>query len=427
MLFLNNLKWSAIESIITLGLSFFVSLVVIRYLGSDDFGTLSYASSIVGLLLIVTGLGIDSVLPKLLSESSNGNQLFTAVKLKLLVSLVFLAVTTLFFLYYNSLESLLILLISSKLIASSFNSIQSFYIYKSKIELISKAKITVVVLNSIFKILIVYFDKGVVWVALSYALDYFILAMILLYKYNSRGVSLLYNVYKVSYASQKELLLLSWPFLMTGVSMAIMSQVDVLMLYSMTDATTVGSYAAALKINEVYKTIYIVIITAAFPVMIRLKKEDDESFKQFTSGIFSITTVFSLCVIIIMMFYSEVIAYEIFGVGFYNVGDYMIVMSVSSLFVGFRLMTGRVLVLLNMGKFTFYRTIRGLIINIVLNVTLIPKYSAYGAAVASLISISYIGLFSDLEDRRLREYYLMKVRSLYAFKFISSIKKIVKT
>ena len=39
----------------------------------------------------------------------------------------------------------------------------------------------------------------------------------------------------------------------------------------------------------------------------------------------------------------------------------------------------------NLQKYSFYRTLAGAIINIILNYLLIPKYGIYGAAFATLI------------------------------------------
>ena len=50
----------------------------------------------------------------------------------------------------------------------------------------------------------------------------------------------------------------------------------------------------------------------------------------------------------------------------------------------------------NLTKLSLLRTASGAIINIILNIILIPKYNILGAALATLISYAYIGYFFGL-------------------------------
>ena len=66
----------------------------------------------------------------------------------------------------------------------------------------------------------------------------------------------------------------------------------------------------------------------------------------------------------------------------------------------------------------FYRlqseiTITSCIINIILNIFLIPKYGAIGAAVATLISYSYATFFSNFLYAKIRENGWMMLQALY--------------
>jgi Na+-driven multidrug efflux pump len=61
---------------------------------------------------------------------------------------------------------------------------------------------------------------------------------------------------------------------------------------------------------------------------------------------------------------------------------------------------------------SFYRNILGAILNIVLNFILINKFGLTGAAISTLISYAFVGLFYDLLFKELRINFKMKLKSI---------------
>ncbi|MBT7332688.1 flippase, partial [Candidatus Woesearchaeota archaeon] len=57
----------------------------------------------------------------------------------------------------------------------------------------------------------------------------------------------------------------------------------------------------------------------------------------------------------------------------------------------------------------------GLIINIVLNIYMIPKYGIIGAALSTLISYSFSTYIFDVIDVRSRPLFIIKSKSLFLF------------
>ncbi|MGA7838437.1 MAG: polysaccharide biosynthesis C-terminal domain-containing protein, partial [Ignavibacteriaceae bacterium] len=61
------------------------------------------------------------------------------------------------------------------------------------------------------------------------------------------------------------------------------------------------------------------------------------------------------------------------------------------------------------------RTIIGLIINVVLNIILIPSMSGLGAAIATIVAYSYVGYFSNLFNSETRKIFKMQTQSLLLY------------
>jgi O-antigen/teichoic acid export membrane protein len=58
---LENIGWLFAERILTMIVAFFVGIYVIRYLGSENFGKLSYSVSFVTLFSAIAQLGLNQI------------------------------------------------------------------------------------------------------------------------------------------------------------------------------------------------------------------------------------------------------------------------------------------------------------------------------------------------------------------------------
>lgn len=80
----------------------------------------------------------------------------------------------------------------------------------------------------------------------------------------------------------------------------------------------------------------------------------------------------------------------------------------------------------NITKKSFYKTLVSLILNIILNILLIPKYGINGAAIATLIT-QFIALFLiDFFIKEYQEQAIIQLKSLNLIYLIKEIKKYLK-
>jgi PST family polysaccharide transporter len=71
----------------------------------------------------------------------------------------------------------------------------------------------------------------------------------------------------------------------------------------------------------------------------------------------------------------------------------------------------------NLLTLSLYRTLSGAIINAAMNLYLIPRYSALGAAVATVVSYAISGVFANLLSAHTRPVFYMQMRSLIPGRF----------
>jgi PST family polysaccharide transporter len=88
----------------------------------------------------------------------------------------------------------------------------------------------------------------------------------------------------------------------------------------------------------------------------------------------------------------------------------------STVFVFVGVASGRWFLVENLQRLLLYRTVIGAIINVALNVILIPRYGAIGASLATLASQAYANLFANLMSGTTRPLFRLQIKSvLYPF------------
>ena len=76
----------------------------------------------------------------------------------------------------------------------------------------------------------------------------------------------------------------------------------------------------------------------------------------------------------------------------------------------------------NLTKKSFYRTLLGAIINVILNLMLIPKYSISGAAAATLIGQFTANYIYDVFDKDLYDQLKMKTKCFFPIHILKGYK-----
>jgi PST family polysaccharide transporter len=71
----------------------------------------------------------------------------------------------------------------------------------------------------------------------------------------------------------------------------------------------------------------------------------------------------------------------------------------------------------NLMKLGLFRTVAGAVINVAMNLYLIPKYSAMGAAISTVVSYSISGVFANALNAKTRPIFYMQMKSFIPSRF----------
>lgn len=382
-----NASWLIGGSMFNKLFSFLISLFTARYLGPSNYGLISYAAAFTTLFFSLCTLGINSVIVKELVDNpeNEGEIIGTTLVLQgfsslLSIGIIFLIV---FFLNYGeTLTLLVVFLCSLGLFFQMMDSLQYWFQYKLMSKYAAIATTISYIFSSLYKIVLLLTGKSVIWFSIATSIDYFCVAVVLLvfYKRNN-GPKFVF-----SSSRSKQLLKKSCPFIITGLMISIYGATDKLMLKNMLDEASVGYYGIAISISTAWVFVLGAIIDSFKPVISGLFNTDKLLYEKKNIQLYSIVFYCSILVSVFMTFLSPYGIYYLYGESYLPAVNPTII---CTWYVAFSYLgVARDIWIVCEGKQKKLPIIYALsaLSNVVLNIVLIPKYQASGAAMASLLT-----------------------------------------
>ncbi len=413
-----NTGWLFADRILRMGASLIVGVWVARYLGVQEYGLFNYALAFVSLFSPIFTLGLDDVVVRhIVRQSSNKEEILgTTFWLKFLggIASVLLAVSTMFVLGEH--EILKIWLVAILGMAGVFRATDTIEVWfqsqvQSKYPVI--AKNTAFLLNTVIKIALILTKAPLLafaWVTLA---EFAMSAIGLLIVYQVKGSSLW--LWRWSFSAAKTLLKESLPLIFSGFAVLIYMRIDQVMLGQMLGNSEVGIYSAAVRVSEIWYFIPGAIVSSVAPSIYAAKEKSESLYYQRIGKLLSLMTCISFAIALPMTFLSDKIIMVMFGSGYAEAGSILAVHIWTSLFVFMGLATSPWFIAEGLNHVSLGKTLFGAILNIILNLFLIPRYAGLGSAIATIISQAAATFLCNAFDSRTQKIFKIQVRSLLPF------------
>ena len=179
-----------------------------------------------------------------------------------------------------------------------------------------------------------------------------------------------------------------WTFLSSGGAL-IFTYADTILIGLFMTETDVGIYRVAFQLTSVASFIVLAFHTVLFPRISKWHTEKNFSLieysmaKAFTYSLFVTIPITAGGIIL-----SEKLLYYLYGASFVSGAPVLMILLFVQIVNIFMFLLTMCLNAMDMPKTSFYITAGSALLNIVLNILLIPQYGIAGAAVASLVTIS---------------------------------------
>jgi O-antigen/teichoic acid export membrane protein len=419
--YLFNTGWMFADKILRLISGLFIGAYVARYLGPGPYGLINYALSFVSLFAVIATLGLDTLVVRELFRRENDRDkiLGTAFVLRMtaaaLMFLLIVAVVSLF--EPDPTTRYLIYIIGTGTFFETFGIIEYFF----QARVLSKygvwSQMIALVAISMLRVILVLNESPLIWFACSYVLDFFVLALGLMFFYSRSHASLRKWIFDGQTARQ--LMKDCWPLIFASLAVVVYSRMGQLMIKWMLGNEALGHYGVASRLSDMWNFIPVTICASVFPAILNAKQKGETLYLTRMQQLYDVMVLISLGVAIPMTFFSGFIVQLLFGAAFAPAADILVLYIWSSVFIFLGVANGKWIISENLQLFRMTMLLLGGLLNIGLNYVLIRQMGLNGAAVAGLASYAFTGYFCFLLTAKTRPVFWSMTRSFNPFHILN--------
>lgn len=385
--FIQNTGWLIGGQIAQMVISLFVGMITARYLGPSNYGILNYTASFTAFFTPLCTLGFNGIIVKELvsSKEEQGEIVGTCMVFRLISSMVSVFAILLLVLLLNPGDMLLLrvsMLQSISLIFNIFDTIDFWFQSRLESKYTSVMRIIAYIVTAIYKIMLLILGKSVEWFAFANTLDVIVLAILLWAVYKRKHAPRL----KFSYQRGKNMLKVSYNFIISGIMVACYGQMDKIMLGKMLDLTSVGLYSTALYICSLWTFVLNAIMNSANPLIFEAKKISDQLYKKRIVQLYAAIIWISFGVAIVFCIFAKWIILILYGEDYLGAITPFRIITWYTAFSFLGSARNSWLVCEGKAKYEKYFAGIGALCNFILNIVLISLIGMNGAAIATLLT-----------------------------------------
>jgi len=412
---IRSVGWLYAEKILRMFLSISVGIYVIRYLGSQDFGKLSYSASFVGLFGAIAKLGLDAIVVRNVVQDEKATEeiIGTAFFLKLIggiITIILIGIASLI-LINESQVRWMTMIVAIGLIFQAFDAIDFWFQSKVISGPMAGVRSVQLIISSAVKILFITLKLPLIAFIILLPVEYIFQALGMIWAYIKQGGLLL--AWRFNWKIAKKLLQDSWPLILSAMMITIYMKIDQVMLGNMVGDEAVGNYAAAVRFSEIWYFVPVAICSSVFPAIIRAKQKSKKDYYYKLQLLYDLMAWMSFSIAIPITLGGSTFMKIVLGEEYLEAGNILALHIWAGPFVFLGVAQSKWLMTENLTRFSFLTTSLGSISNVILNWFLIPVYGGMGAALATVISYAVSSHFSCLLYRPTFKTGLMLTKALF--------------
>ena len=388
---LGNSTWLFMDKILRMGFALVIGVWVARYLGPERFGLLNYTIAYASLFGAIAALGLDGiVIRELVTYREKSDVILgSAFALKVIGSSItfVIAVATIAVLRRGETLTLwLVALAAGAFVFQSLNVIDLVFQSRVQSQYTVYATNGAFLLMSLTKIVLLLVAAPLIafgWTGLGEAA---LAAVFLMIAYRAKSMTIW--KWRASLPVMRNLLKASWPLMLSGISISIATRIDQVLIGQMLNDRQVGLYSVAARVAEIWYFIPIGIAGSAFPLLIESKKQSEELYYQRLQKLYTPLVLLAIAVSLAMTFLSTHVIRLLYGATYAGSARVLTILIWSGVPISFGCIWSNWMLIENRTKMMFFFQANAAIVNIILNIILIPRFGIMGSAYATLISYS---------------------------------------
>lgn len=397
------------------------NILLSNHLGASFTGQYHFIISFGYIFYAISLFGLDAQLMNELvtKRHSEAKLLVNSIIIRFFLGcILYSLLLTISFLFngYSDVDLNLLLIIGIQLFFQPFQLLATFF--DSKVN--SKKPVIIrniaISFSVITRILLVIYYPNITYILLAYIIEPFLEGLILFLFFQKKNFKL--SIQNYDFEVSKYLVAKSWPLAFSSIFYVLYSKCDLLMLGFMLDKSQVGNYSLAVRFSELSHFLPVAFVKSIFPSIVTNRLNYEKYYRliqKYMNWMFRI----SLAIAILMLFIPENLFVFVLGEDMTSVSLPFKILMFGAVFVFMGNLSHMWYIAEGYQKLSLIRTSSGLILNILLNLIFISFYGIIGAAIATLLTKSYVVYFSNLLNNK--TYKMFKIQTnamLYLFNFV---------
>lgn len=401
------------EKALSLSSGLILTILIARNYSQQDFGKFAFILATIAIFLPLSRMGMSNIVSRLFTKYplNTKNILSNAVKIRLFGAFIGLTLSAVYLYYTNSDDiylTLLCLFFSSFVV---FNVSEFYFLAHNKVLTAIKVKVTIQLVFLIIKISYILNNSNIENVVLLHCFEYVVVGIVLYaiaFLNASKQPTMQRKQFSASLAKKGAWLLLS------ATASVLYLKIDQLMIHKMLGAESLALYSAATKLSELWFIFPVLIANGCQPLLVRIYN-NKKHYNEVLLKILSIFTFASLIIICFTFLFGDELIALIFGTNFLASGSILSIHIIATLFVFHRAIFSKWLINEKLYQFSLTSHLSGGLVNIALNLFMIPAYGIQGAAWSSVIAYCMSGLLILLITNKTREFLIINLTAYYAW------------
>lgn len=386
-----NIGWMFFDRVFRMGLSVLIIIWLARFLGPEQFGQYNFAISLIAIIAAICGLGLHQVLVREIARDKGqpADLMGASFLVVAMASFLSAAITLLFALFAAQTNDTfsLVAIAGLTLVFRTTDPIRAFFEARMQSKITILAEFVVFVLMAATRI---FFLLG------GADLITFVWLLVVESMLTACGLGFVF----VTYAGLKtrvfgqltlavSLVKEAFPLALAGLGVILYMRIDQVMLGTMLNQTSVGFYAAAVRISELWYFVPVIVTTSFFPPIAASKDTNPALYERLLTRLYMIMWVLSLMAICTIMIIGEQLMILLYGVEYAAAAPILGVHAFAGLFVALGSARGKWLLAEDMLSFFAISIFAGAVVNILANLILIPLEGGVGAAKATILGYGF--------------------------------------
>ncbi|MES2278244.1 MAG: flippase [Bacteroidota bacterium] len=421
--YFKNTGWLFIGRVGSLLIKMLVSIQVANYLLPVNNGIVNGGAVYIYLFSAIASLGLDQFIVKELHQFPENRDkiLGTSFGMKVMAGLCCIPLIWIAYKCYPLQDTpyKYVLIFSAIGVIQAFTVIDAYFQSEVQSKYIMQVQVIGNIISAIIKLTLIFTKMPIISFVYAYTFDFVLISIGYYFTYQRKGRRIF--DWTFNWPLGKKLLSHSWPLIVSGIMVVLYMKIDQIMLQNICGPGESGAYGTVANLSEAWNFIPTVIVTSLFPAILNARRDDIGRYKKRIQDLYDLMVYISLPIAAVITFASPLI-YKLYKTEYAYATPTLSVHIWSGVFVFLGAASSQYLIAEGYNKLTFIRTGFGAIVNIVLNLWLIPAMGMMGAAIATLVAYASATFFI-LFIPKVSKQGIMMLKSLFLISLFQKITK----